>query len=239
MNTEEEKTWRGRYSYCRNIEEKDDLIFAYPDGFGKNPSAVAEDLQKSMNFLKSITNLDPTGFFHQRTVVGYRHPNDEGGRNCQPGWLPNWVNIPWSYLEKHNEPQDACSHELVHPFYRISPLHNSNEGWGEGFCDFLRGPIKNLLGLAGNEWWKQKIDDAHSKKDDRGGNAAGQFILKAQKKYGSVNETTEDFVVSFINNRDAIRKYISFLFSYFSDRRLSDCECFTPTSYIRQFEDRT
>lgn len=217
MNIKEEKTWRGRYSYCRNIEEKDDLIFVYPDEFNKNPSEVAEDLQKSINLLKNITNLDPTEFFQQRTVIGYRHPNDEGGRNCQPGWLPNWVNIPWSYLEKHNEPQDACSHELIHPFFRCSPLHNRNEGWGDGFCDFLRGPVKKIMGLNGDDWWQRMINAAKDNLDSEYHYPAGQFIIKAYDKYGNSSESINEL----INNDPAIRDFIEFLFSNFENTPIS------------------
>jgi len=217
MNQREEDTRLKRYSYCDNIREREDLIFLYPSGFAKNADVIADKLQVGMDFLKRIANLDPTTFFEQRVVIGYRHPNDEGGKNCQPGWLPNWVNIPWDYIGKSNEPLDICTHELVHPFFRCSPLHNCNEGWGDGFCDFLRGPLKKLLGLDGDNWWRCMIRAAQDKQDGEYHYPAGQFILKAYEKYRSLCRSVNDL----IDDHDNISAFVKFLFLNFGNVSLS------------------
>ena len=216
MNQKEEDTCRTRYSYCNNIQEREDLIFLYPSGFDKDPNIIANAMQEAMNFLKRITGLDPTTFFKQRVVIGYRHPNDEDGKNCQPGWLPNWINIPWNYLGKANEPLDICTHELVHPFFRCSPLHNQNEGWGDGFCDFLRGPLKKILGLDGDGWWKLMVKAAQDKLNSEYHYPAGQFILKTYEKYKPAG-TIEDL----INSNKTISEFVKFIFLNFENVSLS------------------
>lgn len=217
MNEREKNTWQERYSFCRNVEERSDLIFVYPPEFGNVAKPIADKLQEAMDFLKNITELNPTKFFDQRTVIGYRHPNNEGGNDCSPGWKPNWVNIPWKYLKKANEPLDSCSHELVHPFFRCSPLHDRNEGWGDGFCDFLRGPFKKIVGLNGDDWWHLMMKAAKDNKDGEYHYPAGQFILIAYAEYGKSYGSIDHL----IDNHKAIKDFVKYLFSNFENVSLS------------------
>ncbi|MBW2108210.1 MAG: hypothetical protein JRI36_06025 [Deltaproteobacteria bacterium] len=217
MNKAEKKTWQERYSYCTELLERPDIVFVYPREFSRTSEVVVEKLQEIMDYLKYITGLNPTYSFKQRTVVGYRHPDNEGGKECQPGWLPNWVNIPWNYLKKPDEPMDACSHELVHPFFRCSPLHYRNEGWGEGFCDFLRGPVKRVVGLDGANWWQTMLEAAKDGKDSEYHYPAGQFALMAYEKFGQRSGSIE----AFLNDSDGIRAFVRYLFSNFEYVSLS------------------
>ncbi len=217
MNKKEEQTWRTRYSHCDKAKDQDDLIFLYPSEFVKDIDEIAYKLQSIMNFLKIITNLNPAAFFRQRVVIGYRHASDEGGKNCQPGWLPNWINIPWNYLGKNDEPLDMCTHELIHPFFRSSPLHCRNEGWGEGFCDFLRGPAKKVIGLDGVAWWEKMIKSARIDPNSEYHHPAGKFILKFSETYNNCDLNVNNLIGNYIG----LKEYIEYLFVNFCNSSLS------------------
>lgn len=209
MNTKEENTWRRYFSDCNNKQERNDVIFVYPDELGNNPESITDKLQQITDFLKYVTELNPTEIFQQRVVIGY----SQSGL----GWSRNRVNIPWKYLNKNDEPIDASTHELVHPFFRTSPLHDANEGWGEGFCDFLRGPAKKIVSLDGNGWWRRMIAAANENKDSEYHYPAGQFVIRAFEKCGSSCGSIE----SLIDDHGAIKKFVLFLFSTYSDISLS------------------
>lgn len=192
MNTKEE-TDKKRYSHCNNSEEREDLIFLFPDEFNKDPIVTADKMQKIVDFLKGITDLDPTKFFEQRVVVGYRHFDDENKYKKNPIWTPHRISIPWQYDKKEpdesldfynseEQPLDCCTHELVHPFFRCSSLRKKNKVWEEPFREFLRGPLKTVVGLGGDEWWKGLIENAQKKLNSYR-NPAGQFVLKAYEEY--------------------------------------------------------
>lgn len=186
LHPEEQLCWQQRYSRCQHVETAKDAVFVHPDhqtfGGGRGRRCVA-DLQAAIDFLKRVTRYEPTKHFRQRVVVGYRHPLDEpGGRGCSPGWMPHWVNIPWGYLGRPDEPQDCCSHELVHPFFYMSPLdRGDNRVWGDGFCDFLRGFVLRAIGRtqAGEERL-QRMRASACKKGDAYHDPAGQLILYAE-----------------------------------------------------------
>ncbi len=217
MNKKEENTWQTRYSHCENAQERDDLIFLHPPEFNKGTHVVANKLQNIMNFLKNIMKLNPTVFFGQRVVIGYRHPRDEGGKNCQPGWMPNWVNIPWNYLGKSDEPLDMCTHELVHPFFRSSPLHCRNEGWGEGFCDFLRGPAKKIVCLDGDSWWEKMVEAARNDPYSEYHNPAGKLVLK----FSETHNNGDLDITNLIDNHIGLKEYVEYLFVNFYNKSLS------------------
>jgi len=203
------------------------LIFVYPKDLLGQASEIADRLQKATDFLKYVTSIDPVRDFRSRLVIGYTK------QSSQPNWSGirgNRIHIPWDkYLNVPNEPLDLCSHELVHPFYNRSPLHDSNERWGNCFCEFLRGPVKNVLGLDGKTWWFEKLNDKRSAKQNYG-NVAGQFLLKAKGKFGSPNESEELFADRFIKDRESIKEFVAYLFKEFSHRKLSSE--FVPTLKI-------
>lgn len=232
LNAHEELVWRREFPNCDcgKPETRENLVFVYPPReFRNQADAVADTLQSAMDYLGDITDSNPTRWFRDsRVVIGYTQAKSKAR------WKSNnidehWVWIPWKdqYLTKKDEPLDVCSHELVHDFYRICRLHKSNECWGECFCEFLRGPVKNIMGLDGKKWWRDKIRDKRSGKQNWG-NVAGQFVLSAKEKYGAAHETDEDFADRFIEDREAIRKFVTSLFADFANRPLS--EEFTPTS---------
>jgi hypothetical protein len=229
LNPKENEVWRTQFSECIKLELRQDLIFIYPDGFAGPVSYVADKMQSSMDFLKDVTTISPIQEFGSRVVVGYTR------KATQPNWSGlggNRVHLPWKdeYLNKKSEPLDVCSHELVHPFYNRSPLHQSNEYWGDCFCEFLRGPVKQTMGLDGRNWWKEKLHDYRSGKQYYG-NVAGQFLLKAKQMYWDFNEAEDKFIDHFIEDRESIKKFVEYLFIKFSHKSF-DTE-FEPTSKMR------
>ena len=209
MNEKEKYTWNKTFPNCRHNRESEDVIFVFPDDFKKSPGATIDELQRVVDFLKDVTGIDPTEFFAQRVVVGYS--------NKGLGWSQNRINVPLKYLSKPEEPLDACTHELIHPFFRASPLHDSNEGWGEGFCDFLRGPAKNFVGLDGNEWWQRMIKAAKQNINSEYHYPAGKFVLKALEEHRSSCSSIE----ALIDDHAVLKAFVGFLFSKFQQRSLS------------------
>lgn len=227
MNPHEERVFKNQFPNCDNSELREDIIFVCPSVFKGNIKYIADKLQSAADFLKCLTGINPKDDFQSRVFIGFTDQSN------QPNWsgrYGNRIHIPERYLNKEMEPLGACSHELVHPYYRCSPLHNSNEKWGECFCEFLRGPVKNVMGLDGNSWWQEKIEDTRSNTQNDG-NVAGQFILKAKKRYGGSDETEIDFIDRFIEDPKAIKDFVSYLFSFFSERQLSSE--FNATSKMR------
>lgn len=217
MNSKEERD-KERYSRCNNIQERKDLIFLYPNEFNKDPYETANAMQEAVDFLKRITYLDPTTFFDQRVVVGYRHFNDENGYKTNPIWTPNRINIPWSYLDHQDEPLDSLTHELVHPFFHCSPLQNNNKEWKEVFCQFLRGPLKTVVGLNGDHWWQKLINNAE-KETNSDRNPAGQLVLKAYEDYTTTH--TSKSIRDLMRDCGAISAFVKSLFSRFENISLS------------------
>ena len=102
MNEKEKYTWKNSFPVCRHKQEREDVIFVFPDEFEKSPEATTDDLQFIIDFLKYVTGINPTEVFKQRIVVGY---STQG-----LGWSQNRINVPWKYLAKPEEPLDACTH---------------------------------------------------------------------------------------------------------------------------------
>jgi hypothetical protein len=209
---------------------REDLLFAFPPtDFKNDPPEVVNKLQTAMDFLKDVTRLNPTRWFQgSRLIIGY----NRGTKDAY--WKSNsqnqqWVSLPWKaeYLTETDELCYVCSHELVHPFYRVSPLHTrnqiwgGNEGWGEGFCDFLRGPVMNRIGLYGEGfWWTIINDSSETKEQSLRSGPAEQFIRMAQEQHGSASELTQ-FIQWFIDKNEAIKEFVISLFRDFADRPLS------------------
>ncbi len=229
ITSHEQRIFNNQFPDCKNLEGRGDIIFVYIDEFQGDIYEIANALQAMTDFLKYVTCLNPAQFFNSRIMVGHNK------NASQPNWSgkeDNYIYIPWEdkYFKK-DKLLHSCSHELVHPFFRVSPLHYSNEWWGEGFCDFLRGPVKNLMGLEGKGWWKEKIEQSQSNKQDRGGNVAGQLVLRAQKENGDLYDI-DQFIARFINDREAIRMFVNFLFDRFSGRPMG--EEFRATEWIKK-----
>lgn len=227
LNPHEERIRKEQYPDCEKSEEREDLIFVYPSQFKEKADIVANKIQRAVEFLKYVCDINPKQEFGSRVIIGFTD------QSTHPNWSGiggNRIHIPWQYLGKKNEPLEACSHELIHPFYNRSKLHESNEEWGDCFCEFLRRPAKNVMGLDGRGWWHQKIRDKRSDTQNWG-NVAGQFLLKAKEKYGTASETDDDFVDRFIENWEAIKKFIKLLFETFSE--LPMCLAFYATTKIK------
>ncbi len=157
----EESCWKARYGKCDGVERSADIVFVYPRGlFRRDPAQVVKRLQAGWDLLRTATEIDPTRAFGQRVVVGFRHPSDEGGKDCAPGWSresgtphgfrgERWpfINIPWGYLGRGDQPEECCTHEMVHAFIAARPLRDNRKEWVEGMCDFLRLPVFEAVGM--------------------------------------------------------------------------------------------
>jgi len=215
LSSYEEKVRVEQFLESDHVEQREDIIFVFPGSFSTKGIEVANQLQSSFNFLRDITNIDPAKELKSRVIIGFTK------QSTQPNWSGvkgNRVHVPWKYLSMSYEPLDACSHELIHPFYRCSPLHDRNEGWGDGFCDFLRGPLKNEMGLDGNNWWQKMIEAGQRTPKGEYSYPAGQLLLKLLEK----NEVEMDSINDLINSKAVLRKFINFLFCNFNETSLSD-----------------
>jgi hypothetical protein len=225
-NKGERTVWEAQFPDCERVEQRHDVIFVYPATLMRDTKSITDHLQSAMDYLKHVTNIDPSDYFTTRVIVGYTR------QSTQPNWSGikgNRVHVPWKYLDKEDEPLDSCSHELVHPFYNRSSLHDSNEKWGDCFCEFLRGPVKHVMGLDGISWWHKKLQDEKQKKDNWG-NVAGQFLLKAKEELGNAGESPEDFADRIIQSPDDVKTFVFFLFDRFSELTMSSE--FRPTSKV-------
>lgn len=140
LNVAEQSTLSYRFNRCDGFVQRADVVFAYPKAdFKGGPETVADALQAIADYYKAATGVDPTAKFASRCVVAYRHREKERGqRECCPGWGPNWVNIPWSFLSNINQPLECATHEIAHPFVELLLPAGDRAMWTEGLCDFLR-----------------------------------------------------------------------------------------------------
>lgn len=225
---------------CDRFAEQDDLAFSYPGELfsEKNAKRTAGILQRAMNFLKNVTNLNPTNELGSRLIIRWRKDSNIEGKavwgsdkDNNGNIIGHHVNLTWDYMFKPCEPFRICAHEFVHPFYRVSPLHEKklecakddnwlgNEGWGEGFCDFMRGPITNSMLLPGNqglEWWLRFIKKTKNNEDGTHQNPAGQFVVKYLKFCGC----NENSISQLIYDNRQLKAFISYLFNEFACRPL-------------------
>jgi len=231
VNTREKETLDSRFPDWKRLTAREDVIVVYSDKFRGDICETAKSLQAATDFLKYVTSSKPTEFFCSRIVIGHNRATSMPNWSGQEG---NRIYIPLAdrYFEE-DEFLDSCSHELVHPFFRASPLHRSNQWWGEAFCDFMRGPVKNVMGLDGRGWWIKKTQEARSNKQDRGGNVAGQLVLRAQKEERDLDDIA-DFIGRFIDDREGIKIFVQGLYDRFSSRPMR--EEFRATEWIRDQE---
>jgi hypothetical protein len=228
ISSHENKVRTQQFPGCERMELRQDVVFVFPSELTVDAAAIADGLQSAMSYLKDVTLIDPTQELGSRVVIGY-------SVTCtQPNWSGrggNRVCLPQAkYLNMENEPFDVCSHELVHPFYNRSRLHQSNERWGDCFCEFLRGPVKEIMGLDGKKWWREKLADTRSDKQNYG-NVAGQFLMRAKAMYSKPMEGENDFLDRFIGDIEIIKQFVSYLFAEFSGKSFSSE--FVPTTKVR------
>lgn len=179
LSATEEKCWRKRYNSCDGIVVTKSLVFVFPKADfppggknGRDPHAICQDLQKCWDHLQCILEVDPVSDkYGTRIVVGYRDPRDEGGADCNAGFELEdvgsgekcpYINIPWGYRDRINEPVECCSHEMVHPFVASKPLADMSEKWVEGVCDFLRVPLLRVVAREkeANDWEVKFLNSA-------------------------------------------------------------------------------
>lgn len=240
LSEDENRIAEDQSPFCDGFAEKNDLIFSYPIEFINKTHAytIASTLQLAMNYLKSVTNLKPTEKLRSRVIIRWIKERDLTGKSiwksekdANGNLIGHYINLSWDYMFKPCEPFRICAHELVHPFYRISPLHErtegcvgnegwlGNEGWGEGFCDFMRGPVMNsmkLPGQQGSEWWQKMIKAAMTNEPGISQNPAGQFVLK----YLAYCKGDESSLSQLIENMNLVEGFISDLFEEFNCRPL-------------------
>lgn len=228
LNDHEHQMWKKLYPDCDKYVCRKDVIFFYPSVFKDDADIVADKLQSSTVYLKDVTDVNPIEKFRKKILVGYNK------QATQSTWSSsgNRIFLPWVRLNKKNQPLHDCAHELVHPFYNISQLHDKNEPWGDTFCEFMRGPIKNLVGQEGKDWWQEKIDNARNDDDTQMGNTAGQFILKVKQMYDDRNSSDEEFINKYIDDEETIKKFVNYLYDNFSNRLMSSE--FKPTDKMKK-----
>lgn len=227
LSEHEEKILRNQFPKCSQPEVGIDVVFAYSENFTDNAELTLKLLQQIVDYQKEATSLNPTAYFKTRTIVGYTD------QSSQPNWSGargNRVHIPdKSKWYDQSKLLHTCTHELVHPFYRVSPLHASNEKWGDPFCDFLRGPLKHLIGQDGVTWWQNSIL-MYEKGENAFCNVVGQFLLCAKKKYYEQSDL-QSFIKEFISDKAKIKDFIRYLFNEFSSKSL--CEVFIPVNKMK------
>lgn len=212
---------------CKKSEGRGDIIFVYGDEFKEDIYETANTLQAAADFLKYVTCLNPAQFFNARIMVGHSKKYD------QPNWSGkegNRICIPWKpkYL-KQDTFLKACSHELVHPFYRLSPLHTSNEKWGDPFCEFLRGQCKNVMGQEGKIWWLKNIEE-YNKTRNSWRNVAGQILNYAKEISSNIGIKNFD-IEEFLDDKEAMKIFMNHLFKEYRTKSL--CNIFTPVGKMK------
>jgi hypothetical protein len=190
--------WTVRYSQCDGVERSGDLVFVFPRAaWRRDPAKVVKKLQAGWDLLRKATDIDPVKTFGQRVVVGFRHPKDEGGKDCVPGWWmesggkhgfprERWpfINIPWGYLSGKDQPEECLTHEFVHAFIEARPLRDNRKDWVEGMCDFLRLPVFGAFDMARarDERYRQYRSSAWKPGANSYHDYAGRLIYWSEKR---------------------------------------------------------
>ncbi len=240
LDSKEEAARLWAFPYCDGFVCREDLIFCYPSAeFPQDPDEVSNRLQDAMDYLKEVTELNLKGTFRYRVIIGYRDITKQR-KPSQPCWVRNlqeglhWIYLPWKNKWKKklmtppDEPLHTCAHELVHPFYYVSRLYTKdkpwggNEGWKDPFCEFLRGPVRNAMGLDGKGWWRDRIADAENPTKENWGKVAGEILIMAWRSYKYLGEEKIDFAERFVEEKEEIREFLLWLFENFRDRPLRD-----------------
>ena len=187
-----------RYSYCNESIERNDFVLVFPTPqFNRNPQVTADSISHQWSVLRMLSGVDPTATNDDRVIIGFRHPNDEGGVDCHPGYGRHYktpfINIPWGFLKFDEQPLEALSHELVQVFEDVSPVSPRTDQWKEGMCDFMR-----LFAL-----YACKMDLIAEKKAECYRRAAytsgacfyhdyaGRLLLCLEKSGGSISKTED------------------------------------------------
>jgi hypothetical protein len=156
----EDSCWHIRYSKCDGVVRTDDLVFVFPRAEFQRARVVVKQIQTAWNRLREMTGINPVKTFGQRVVIGFRHPSDDGGRDCDPVWsfengwkngFPNeswpFINIPWSYRKRRQEPEECLTIQIPHAFLAAKPLRQGGAMWAEGMCDVLSLPLCRVVEL--------------------------------------------------------------------------------------------
>jgi len=228
MNSNEQRIFDDQFPDCKKLKIMKDFIFVYCDDFQGDIYETANALQAAVDFLKYVTCLNPTQSFNSRVMVGHSKIATQANWS---GKEHNRIHIPWKDEHlKQNDFLHSCSHELVHPFYRCSPLHESNEKWGDAFCEFLRGPCKFVMGQDGKRWWLENVEQHQSNGKNTYRNVAGQILVYAKRRY--YNDRTVEFCIEeLINDKEKMKEFMKHLFTEYRTKSL--CEIFTPVEKIK------
>ena len=204
------------FTLCDARHIMPDVIYVFPSDRIAEPERRAATLQSAVEFLQAVTDMDLKRCFGRRVCVGYA---DELSQDCWCG-SSNAVCLIPDRLDGEDQPMAACSHELVHPAYYRSPLHGSNEPWGDGFCDFIRGPLLQVMGQDGVAYWRKKIADVRNRTGGQGGYIAGQFATRLLKVNGLGPESDDQAIAGLITKVEAIKRFVGWLFAAFADQPL-------------------
>lgn len=123
VNPREREILESQFPKCRRIEAREDIVFVCVNGFHGDACEIVSALQATADFLKYVTCLDPTQCFGSRIMVGHSKSATQANWSGEKG---NRIQIPWK--DEHLKKDilfHSFSHEIVHPFYKLSPLHKS------------------------------------------------------------------------------------------------------------------
>jgi hypothetical protein len=228
INSRQREILNHRFPDSKKVEARGDILFVYSDEFQGDIYETANARQAAVDFLKYVTCRNPTQFFNSRVMVGHNKIATQANWSGEKG---NRIHIPWKdeYL-KQGRFLHSCSHEIVHPFYRLSPLHKSNEKWGDAFCEFLRGPCKKVIGQDGKRWWLENVEQHQNKGKNTYRNVAGQILTYAKRRYYN-NETMKFCISEFIDDKEKMKEFMNHLFEQYRTKSL--CEIFTPVDKMK------
>lgn len=145
---------KARYSRCAQMVETPDFFLVYPFQLRlSDPALLTERIRAQWTEIQSLSGVLPTEKNRDRVIIGYRHPDDEGGKDCHPGYWRHsgtpFINIPWGMIGIRDQPLEALSHELVHVFEDVHNVTPHTKEWTEGMCDFMRLFAMRASGMDG------------------------------------------------------------------------------------------
>jgi hypothetical protein len=223
--------------FIYNFSEKStqDVLLLAPRGreiFGLGAQDTVEALQKIVDCLVKITGIrlenakwleNGNARFHPKIIVGYHNEGDY--------WdIHNTIRLSWECLELENKTIASCTHELVHPFFKIFFYSSKNlrqkaenENWGDGFCDFLRifiieTLVKNLgvnlhERIGKREYnWKEDDFEEYMRGTEQTGDHWERYhkpalrLLKKFRVYSQLGENRRK------NQEEALRVFLRILF---------------------------
>lgn len=200
------------FPYKHNSSISGDFIFIYPEDGIREKFDLEETkdiLQCIIEFIRDVMGLNlKNQEFDSKIVVGYRRDEDLELNEINPSWvLDNTIKLPWGYLKNRDQPIEACTHELVHPFFYVSELNKDKEAskYRDVFCDFLRIKIGEYIKFKKNftEIWLKELKEKKNDWEQHGRSLRLLAEFKQQYKNKSKDkENLEQFIRFLFKNAE-------------------------------------